>query len=113
MSAYAARRTVLTFAAAPAQHSGEAVLPSTPLVQQDNSDPLAQAAERFVSGRSRLGLGQYEAAIAELSHSYEAGYETFASAYNLAVAYERLGDAASARAWRRIAAREPGWTYTQ
>jgi hypothetical protein len=78
-----------------------------PAVPED----LAEAATDFVSGRSMMGVGRYDLAIAELTRSFHAGYERRASALNLAVAYRLAGDLAASATWEKRAAGFPESTY--
>ena len=68
-------------------------------------------AVHFANGWSLLTIGQYDGAIDELVKARELGYEPFASAANLAVAYERKGDLGAARGWEALAREAPRGTY--
>ncbi|HKO58007.1 MAG TPA: M56 family metallopeptidase [Thermoanaerobaculia bacterium] len=76
----------------------------------DIGDAEAEGAEHFVNGGSLFGADQYEQAISEFAKSRELGYEVAASAYNIGVAYDRLGDPEKARHWKNTAYRSPGST---
>jgi beta-lactamase regulating signal transducer with metallopeptidase domain len=75
------------------------------------ADAIEDGALHFANGWSLLNIGQYDGAIEELAKARDLGYEPYASAANLAVAYAQKGDVRAARGWRARAMEAPRGTY--
>ncbi|HEX8618531.1 MAG TPA: M56 family metallopeptidase [Thermoanaerobaculia bacterium] len=72
---------------------------------------VEDGALHFANGSSLLKIGHYDGAIEELAKARDLGYEPYASAANLAVAYAHKGDVRAARGWRARALEAPRGTY--
>lgn len=88
--------------ARPAQHKTVRAVPA---------EAVEDGALHFANGWSLLSIGRYDGAIEELTKARELGYEPYASAANLAVAYAQKGDVRAARGWRARALEAPRGTY--